>query len=63
MNIHNIHSYIYFIYNTPLAINNFRIVYYRGIRQNLVTSSIADLCQPVPDPVSKRIAAGYLSTY
>ena len=55
------------ICNTRPSINNFRIVYYRGQKysrwQNLVTGSTADLCHPVADPVSKRIAAGYLSAY
>ena len=66
MNVY-IHYYIYFIYNTRPAINNFMIVYYRGQkysrRQNLVTGSTADVCQPVGDHVSKRIDAVYLSGY
>ena len=57
--------HIYFIYNTRPAVNTFTIVYFRGQkyirRQNLVTGSIADVCQPVADLVSKLIAAGYLS--
>ena len=46
-----IHSYIYIIYNTLPAINNFMIVYYRGQkysrRQNLVIGSAADMCHHV----------------
>ena len=49
------------------AINNFRIVYYRGINyrtlSSLVTGSNADVCQHVEDPVSKRISAVYLTAY
>ena len=68
MNI-DIHSYIYYIYNTRPVINNFMIVIYRRTKysrqQNLVTDlgSTADVCQPVAEPVSKCIPAGYLSAY
>ena len=58
MNIY-IHSYIYFIYNGRPAVNIFTIVYYLRTKysrqQNLVTSSTADVCQPVAEPVRKCI--------
>ena len=56
MNIY-IHFYIYFIYNTRLARNNFMIVYYCGTKyrrgQNRSTGSTAYVCRPVAEPVAE----------